>query len=59
MSKVCVWSRGCLTGKERGQMMTEKRRAWVELDGWKDQGVTGELRMASEVGGQTVLGSRG
>lgn len=45
--------------KEKGQMMTEKIRVWVELGGWKDQGVTGELQMASEVGGQTVIGRRG
>lgn len=48
-----------LDNKERGQMMTEKRRVWVDVSGWKDRGVTGELKMASEVGGQTVMGRKG
>lgn len=36
-------------------MMTEKRRGWVEVSGGKNQRVTGELKMASEAGGQTMM----
>lgn len=50
-----VWSRGYWTGKERGQRMTEERRAWVEISGGKGQGVTKKLKMTSEVEGHRVM----